>query len=388
MRILMFNYEYPPVGGGGGVVHALVAEELARRHRVCVVTSAYGSLPTREVRDGVEIRRVPVLGREEASVASLISMLSYPPSTWLAALGMLRRERFDVINSHFAVPTGPGSLPVAKLARIPHVLSIHGGDLYDPSKRLSPHRMAVLRWAVRYLLRNSDAVVAQSSDTREKARRIYGYEGPVTIIPHGIRPPRIRPATREELGLPRDVFLAVTVGRLIKRKASDRLLLALARPECSPVHMVVVGEGPELETLQDVAARLGVAGRVLFTGYVEEGRKWQILQCADAYVSASLHEGFGLVYLEAMAAGLPIVTTDHGGHLDFLREGDTGYLVPAGDDATLARAIARLMADPGLRNRISEQNRARSASFTAESCARAYEVLLEEVVRGGSAGRR
>ena len=96
MNILMFNYEYPPVGGGGGVVHALIAEELARRHRVVVVTSRVGQLPRQEVVNGVEVHRVSVLGRSDPAAASLTSMLSYPPGAWLAAARILRRERFDV----------------------------------------------------------------------------------------------------------------------------------------------------------------------------------------------------------------------------------------------------------------------------------------------------
>ncbi|HET7563627.1 MAG TPA: glycosyltransferase family 4 protein, partial [Gemmatimonadaceae bacterium] len=206
MNILMCNYEYPPLGGGGGVVHELIAEELAQRHRVCVITSAYRDLPSHEVRNGVEIHRVPVLGRSETSVASLVSMLSYPAPATMQALRLLGRERFDVMNGHFAVPTGPASLAAAKRARIPHVISLHGGDIYDPSKRFSPHRVAGARWAVRTVLRHSDAVVAQSRNTSENARRYYGFTGPIEIIPLGIRPMDVPLATRAELGLPEDVF--------------------------------------------------------------------------------------------------------------------------------------------------------------------------------------
>lgn len=377
----MFNYEYPPLGGGGGVTHALVAEELARRHRVCVVTSAYGRLPRRELRDGVEIRRVAVWGRRDSAVASMRSLVSYPPAAWLDAARLLRRERFDVINAHFAIPTGPGSLPAAKLTRTPHVVSVHGGDIYDPSKRLSPHRLALLRGAVTWVLRSSDAVVAQSSNTRANAYLHTGYRGPIEIIPLGIRKPDIAPATREELGLPSEGFLAVTVGRLVKRKGNDRLLRALACPACSGVQLVIIGAGPELEPLRARAGELGLTSRVRFTGRVDEARKWQILHCADAYVSASLHEGFGLVYLEGMAAGLPIVTPDHGGQVDFLEHGATGYLVPPGDDEALAWGIAKLRADPAAATRMRETNLSRSREYRVERCAQAYEALFERVIR-------
>jgi glycosyltransferase involved in cell wall biosynthesis len=380
MKILMLNYEYPPVGGGGGVVSALIAEELARRHRVCVITSAYRGLTRHEMRAGVEIIRVPVAARHNLDAASLISLLTYPPAAWVATTRLLRRERFDLINSHFAVPTGVGSLPAAKLAGIPHVLSLHGGDIYDPSKRLSPHRLWILRATVNAILERSDKVVAQSTNTRDNVYRYYHYRGPIELIPLGIRQPRFPPATREELGLPSGVFLAVTVGRLVPRKALNVLLTALQSPECADVHLVVVGGGPELDALQRLAQDLSVASRVRFVGRVDEMRKWQVLQASDVYVSSTMHEGFGLVYLEAMAAGLPVITPDHGGQIDFLRDGESGFLVPPAQSASLAQAITRLSAQPELVARMRQHNLRLAPDYSVERCAEAYERLFDGVL--------
>ncbi len=380
MNILTFDYEYPPVGGGGGVVHALIVEELAKNHRVCVITSAYQDLPRTEVRGGVEVHRVPVLGRDDVNSASLLSMLSYPPLAWKAAARMMRKEKFDIINSHFAVPTGPGSLPAARIAKIPHVLSLHGGDIYDPSKKLSPHRLPVVRSAVNWVLRRSDAVVAQSSNTRENAYRYYRYRGPIEVIPLGIRQPHVPAASRAELGLAEDQFIAITVGRLVKRKGIDQLLAALKRDGCSQVQLIIVGDGPEREPLERLSGELGLTDRVSFAGRVEEELKWQLLRCADIYVSSTLHEGFGLVYLEGMAAGLPIVTFDHGGQVDFLRDGETGCLVTAGDTSGLASAIARLADDPQTVARIGAANLQRAPNHRIEECAGQYEQLFERLI--------
>ena len=85
LNILTFNYEYPPLGGGGGVFHEVLAEELAKHHHVAVITSAFGDLPSFEMRGEVEIHRVPIMGRGDPSAASLLSMLAFPPSAWWAA---------------------------------------------------------------------------------------------------------------------------------------------------------------------------------------------------------------------------------------------------------------------------------------------------------------
>lgn len=386
MNILIFNYEYPPLGGGGGVVCEVLAEELARRHRVCVVTSAFGDSPPREIRGGVEIVRVPVLGRSDPSAASLSSLLSYPPSAWLAARRLMSRERFDVINGHFAVPTGPGSLPPARLAGIPHVLTIQGGDIYDPSKRFSPHRSRVLRATVTAIMRRSAAVVAASNNIRDNAYEHYGYRGPIELIPLGIRQPVVEPASRAALGLPENAFLTVTVGRLVRRKALDVLLAALVLPGCEDTHLAVIGSGPELEPLQRLSRELGLENRVQFLGRLDETKKWQTLRASDAYVSSSMHEGFGLVYLEGMACGLPVVTPNHGGQADFLRDGETGFLVPPADPAVLAAAIARLRSDPALTAQMRQTNLELAPHFRIERCAEAYEQLFERVRRPVGAG--
>ncbi len=380
MNILTFNYEYPPLGGGGGVAHALIAEALAVRHGVCVITSAFGDLPRHEVIRGVEVFRTPVLGRRDHTAASLTSVLSYPLSSWIQAALVLRHRTFDVIHGYFAVPSGAGSVVLARSVGLPHVVTLLGGDVYDPSKRLSPHRVAPIRWAVDAVLKHSHAVVADSRNVRENTYRYYRYRGPIEVIPLGFRQPHVPPARRAELGLPRDVFLAVTVGRLVRRKGVEQLLQALRKPECSMLHLVVVGSGPEMQRLSNEAAQTGVATRVTFAGQVSEERKWQILEAADVYVSATMHEGFGLAYLEAMAAGLPVITYDEGGHLDFLQHGETGTLVAAGDVAALANALARAAECSEAQARIGQANRRRAAEHRIEQCAKTYEALFERVI--------
>jgi glycosyltransferase involved in cell wall biosynthesis len=307
-------------------------------------------------------------------------MLAYPPSACLAAARLLRRERFDVVNGHFAIPTGPASLPVAKLARVPHVLSLHGGDVYDPSKRLSPHRFGLLRFTVTRVLRWSDVVIAQSTNTRDNVYRYYPYRGPVEIVPLGIRIPAVKPAPRSSLGLPDGAFLLVTVGRLVRRKAVDELLRILARPGSEALHLAVIGTGPELSQLQALARELGLGPRVHFLGRLSEEAKWQVLMASDAYASTTMHEGFGLVYVEAMAAGLPVVTYDHGGQTDFLTDGVTGRLLPVGQPDGMASALVSLAADPAAARRMGEANRCAAERYRIEVCAAAYERIFENAV--------
>ena len=380
MRILAFNYEYPPLGGGGGVVFSQIMAELAQRHDVLVVTSGYRGLPRQESHGRLEIQRVPVVARTGLSTATMPSMLSYWPSSAWRGMRLAKRGTFDIINSHFAVPSAPSADMVARWFRIPHVLSIHGGDIFDPSKRMSPHRLPVVRGFVSKLLKRADCVVAQSTDTADNARRYYHPDRSIEIIPLGIVPSAVNPVPRSKLGLDESRFVMVTVGRLVARKNLDDLLHVLAQRREERDLLIVIGDGPKRAEWQALAKSLGLETRVRFEGRVDEERKQQLLAASDAFVSTSEHEGFGLVFLEAMDRGLPVVAYDRGGQRDFLSDGVTGGLVPLRDRNAFAAAIGRLHLDTAYRARCAEHNRSAVKKYYIGVCAAQYEALFEKVL--------
>jgi glycosyltransferase involved in cell wall biosynthesis len=387
MNILFCNYEYPPLGGGGGVVMAALARELARRHSVTVLTSQALGLPAEDRDGGVRVVRVPVFFRKEKAVANVASMLSYLP---MGALGArrLRRDGFDVINTHFVVPTGPLGDWLSRRWAVPNVLSVHGGDLYDPSKRLSPHRIAMLKGPIRRLLLRADALVGQSRNTLHNVSEIYRVRRDSELIPLGIdRPPQLE-GRRAELGLPEDAFVMVTVGRVVARKAAPQLVRALKAADRPRAHLVIVGDGPEAANVRAEAAALGVADRVHLLGQVSDEQKYRALAVADVFVSTTQHEGFGLVFLEAMAYGLPVVCYDHGGQTDFLVDGETGSLVPLNDLERFTRAIIELHDHPGERERMSRHNRRLIEDYFIDKCAERYETLFLGVIERASSRLR
>ena len=380
MNILLCNYEYPPLGGGGGVVMAALARELARRHAVTVLTSRALELPPESIEDGVRVLRVPVFVRRQLAVANMPSMLAYVPMAVLRGLS-LQSQKFDVVNTHFVVPTGPVGQLLSSALKIPNVLSVHGGDLYDPSKRSSPHRHWWLRAVIKRLLLRSDAVVAQSRDTLGRIREIYQIDRQTELIPLGInRPPTLGNVSREQFDLPADAFVMVTVGRVVARKAVAQLLEILQQSARPRAHLLVVGAGPELESIRMGALQRGLADRVHLLGQVSEQRKFEALAVADTFVSTSQHEGFGLVFLEAMACGLPVICYDHGGQTDFLRTGETGWVVPLNDRAAFTQAVIALHDELELRRKLSDNNRKRAEGYFIDKCAERYLAVFEAAI--------
>jgi glycosyltransferase involved in cell wall biosynthesis len=153
------------------------------------------------------------------------------------------------------------------------------------------------------------------------------------------------------------------------------------------VRLLVVGTGPQEDPLKEGCRKRQLNDKILFMGRVEESEKVRILQMCDLYVSTSQHEGFGLVFLEAMACGLPIVCYDQGGQTDYLENAVTGHLVPLNDLASFEDRCRSLIKDRERRRRIGQENLRRVEDFFVDRCARRYEALFEEVISCNGDGR-
>ncbi len=228
MRLLLLNYEYPPLGGGGGIETRDLAEELARRHDVHVLTTWFPGLSRVDVQNGVTIHRVPVWGRSELPTATLRSLVSFVPAVLVAGARLLRTFKPDVINAHFAVPSGVPAVLLASFFRVPCVVTLIGGDVFDPSKGISPHRHALLRAVVASVVHRATAVTAISRDTRERALQYYRVRRSIAVIPLGLVPPTLPISPGARSANDAGPIHIITIGRLVVRKGYHDLLHAVA----------------------------------------------------------------------------------------------------------------------------------------------------------------
>lgn len=381
LRILVFNYEYPPIGGGGGVICRDISEELARQgHFVTVITSLFQNLKQKEIVNGVEVQRVKVVNRKKQDVASLPSMLSYVPSAINAAKQLLFKKKYDIINTHFAIPTGPAGNHISSTFKIPNVLSIHGGDIYDPSKSLSPHKTPLLKCVVKHVLKKADRVVAQSSDTKMNALNFYNLKREIDIIPLAIKPNQSK-SINVSSGFSDNKIVLCTIGRLVKRKNLVELLEIFGSIKNEiPARLVIIGDGPEYSNLKGLCEQLKINNDVQFTGRISDDEKFKYLSASDVYVSTAMHEGFGIVFLEAMEFGLPVVCYNKGGQVDFLKDGITGLMLKLGDKENFKKRLIELLNNKELMKKIGDENKSYVQNFYIESIANKYLSLFEEVI--------
>lgn len=385
LNILALNYEYPPLGGGGGVLAEHVLERLAALgHDATMITSGFAQLPEFENRNGVAISRLPVMGRGRRNTASMFSMLSYDPLARRAGVRLAKQQRFDVMLTFFAVPTGPAGDFVARKTGLPNALFLLGGDVYDPSKKLSPHRTPILRGAVQRVINRADHVFAGSQDTCNSALRHYDIKREVEVVPLSIQPFDLPPAVdREQLGLAPDDIVIVTVGRVVSRKNIDALVEAMTRlkgPGGDPnkVKLVVIGDGPERQRLIELAQSKQQDSRIHFVGNIDNETKHRYLACADIYASTSIHEGFGLVFLEAMHAGLPVVCYDNGGQTDFVIDGENGFVARLNDLDQFCAGLNQLIESASLRESMRGKNvEDVKRYYVSTTCERYLEVLQQ-----------
>jgi glycosyltransferase involved in cell wall biosynthesis len=233
----------------------------------------------------------------------------------------------------------------------------------------------VRRAGRRLLARHLHAHVAVGERAARQIEQLVGLAvGSVRSVPNGV-PAQPGDAVERTIAGP----VIGSLGRLTDQKGYDRLVCALpALPEAT---LVLVGDGPERSALETLAADLGVAERLVITGWTERARAQ--LPTFDVFALSSLWEGMPLGILEAMHAGLPVLATDVGSVAEAVRDGETGYLVPPGDDAALQERLARLLGDAGLRARLGARARTIAGErFTAEAMAHRYEAVYRDVLAG------
>ena len=357
-----------------------LALEWVKQGQVDVLTSSFKGVESYERVQGINVHRVRILFRKSRDAASFLSMLSFLPGAFFKGIGLIRKNRYDVINTHFAVPSGPVGYLLGRIFRIPNVLSLHGGDIYDPSKKMSPHRSFFFSRVVRFILNRADRIVAQSSNTRNNTITYYHPEKEIDIIPLAFHPPADPGVTRKDMGMDRNEFALITIGRLIKRKALDVLIKGVSRVEDPRVRLYILGDGPEKEFLQQTAAEWGVSDRVFFLGYVSDEDKFRYISVSDLFTLTSLHEGFGIVFMESMYFGLPVVCTNNGGQVDFLENEKNALLIDVGDVDGCAAAIGRFIIDKKLYNTCSKNNREKIKKFYAAAVADKYIEIFSDVM--------
>jgi phosphatidyl-myo-inositol alpha-mannosyltransferase len=363
---LVTPYVYPLPGGVNEHVRYLYAGLRARGHDVRIISSSHGLQRSSE---GDVIR----LGKGFSMPANgSMGTITLSPR-YLSQVGaMLERESFDLL--HFHEPFVPFLSPIVlRASNSVNIATFHAFGGWSPAYQFGSR-------AMRGYADRLHGRIAVSAAARHFIDRFF--PGDYKVIPNGVDVARFRdavPIARWQDGTSNILF----VGRHEPRKGLLDLLKAyriLRKTGCN-CRLLIVGTGPQEREARRYVLTSRMSG-VEFLGRVSDEEKAQLFRTADVYVSpATGGESFGIVLLEAMAAGAPIVASDIHGYKGVLKRGEQGLLVPPRKPKAIAAAVAQLLADPGLRAQMSESGRARAEEFSWARVTAKVEAYYGFVIR-------
>lgn len=352
-KFLLITNDYPPsMGGIAQVLHCICSA--LPPECVAVLAQTHADAAAHDAGQPFPVYRERY---DTGGVRALLSTLRYG----LHLRRLVRRERPDLLYFDKPWPLGMIGI-VARWLGLPYVVHTYGNEVLEP-------RHALVSAIRRRVLRGAERVITISDFTRDVLVRLGVPSGRIVLIR-----PKIDVAPFD-VAVDVDAFKAaeglegkrvlLTVGRLVQRKGIDRVIEAL--PEILRVYpglvYVVLGLGPDIERLQALTSKHGVADHVRFVGDRETA---PFYHACDVFVMISRHivekgdvEGFGIVYLEANACGKPVVGGRSGGVPDAVVHGETGLLVDPDDVHAISEAIKTLLGDPELATRLGQQGRDR-----------------------------
>ncbi len=300
----------------------------------------------------------------------------------VALFGRARRGSYDLIHSHWLIPQGYIGQKIAKWYALPHIVSVHGTDIFGFRQRLIlPFKKAAIK--------NSAAVIANSNATKAEVQKIYQNDN-IPVIPTGTTPrdEKLTSSLSRRDFCNDDCRLIVFLGRLVEEKGLEYLIRALPMiREKQDVKLLVIGDGPERQTLENLARELCVDDDIIFTGAVSHVRIYDYLSLGDFFVGPSISlksggvEAQGNTFIEAMFARLPVVASDIGGISDAVIHEHTGLLVKEKSPDEIAAAVLRLLDDPSLAKKLAENGHKHAHAFfsrysTAQKISALYRNIL------------
>lgn len=373
LRVLCLNYEYPPIGGGGGRASASICEALAKRgHQVHVQTTGMAHLPKVDESDGVRVTRNFAFRRRE-DTCSVGEMAAYLVCSLIPTIRHTLKWRPHVIHAHFAVPTGALAWVVSTITRTPYVLTAHLGDVPGGVPEQTDHLFKWVGPLTRPIWARAAGLTAVSAFVAKLAEQEY-HRRPV-IIPNGIpldpRPTLTLNATAR----------IVMVGRLSIQKNPLLAIDALAKISRYPWHLNIIGDGPLRRDVEAAIDAYGLSGRITLHGWLNAAAVHQRMQHADILLMPSLSEGMPVAAVEALNHGLAIVSGQIDGMRDVLEDNVNGVMLELTPEA-FAEGLTGLIVDPDRLLTMRKASAEKALSFDIIKTGASYEAVLAEAARG------
>ncbi len=375
MKIMMLNYEFPPIGGGTGQEHLAILKQLAGRKDllVDVVTSSpTPGLAVEKLSDNITIYKVGVHKKNlhywrKIEVVEWLFMARRPYRQLLA------QNRYDLMHIFSAMPTG--FLCRKDLDKTPYIISLCGSDVPGQHNRLQLEYKLTAPFS-RRLWTKASAIVSLSDGLKKRALEFMPSVN-IDIISNGVDLSRFYPAPNKS---PSGEFKLLTVGRLSATKRIDMLIEAveILNKQSRPIRLTIAGGGKLQSELEGLIEQKGLGNIVHLTGRIDPLQMPEVYREHDMFVSASYQEGMSNAMVESIASGLPIITTRCEGVEELIS--DNGIVVGTDSAETLAMAIGTLADNQQQYNMMCVAARHRAGKFSWQAVTEEYINLYHRVL--------
>jgi glycosyltransferase involved in cell wall biosynthesis len=367
LNLLMLNYEFPPIGGGAGKAHLSLLQQYTDFSdlNVDVLTSApKPGFYSERFSENFTIYKIG-LHKKKLHFWRKTEVIEWLAKAKFHYRELLRENNYDLVHAFFGFPSAWLCYRTAN--KLPYIISLRGSDVPGYNIRLKSD-YKLLSGLFRRIWSSAAVVVANSSGLRNLALKFMPSLD-ITVIPNGIDMEKFHPGENQKFTKP---IKLLTVSRLIERKRIGLLIKAIARSRelGVDIQLSIAGDGNLLYSLQNLARKLNVANSVFFLGRVPAEQMPQVYRDNDIFAMSSEHEGMSNAMLEAMASGLPIITTDCEGVEELIA--DNGIVVEKAQADQIAAAIKSLADDQRTYTQMSIAARKQAEKFSWKNVASQY----------------
>ncbi len=312
-KILILNYEFPPLGGGASYVsYELAKEYVSLGNKVSVVTMGYKDLLKFEIKDEIKIYRVKCF-RLKKEICHPWEQLTYLYSARKFLKKHLKKNKYDINHTHFIIPTGVLAIWTKKNFNIPYIITAHGSDVLGyNNKRFFKYLYPFLNGIWKKIIKDANALISPSEFLLDKINNITN-DGNFFVIPNGLKESKFKPMKKEKKIL--------VVSRLFENKGIQDVLDALKGIDMRGWVVDIVGEGPYRSFLENKVSKNNLNKIVKFHGWIdnESQEMKNFYGKAGIFISASWFESFGLTLIEAISAKCQILVSDIDGHRQIIK---------------------------------------------------------------------
>jgi len=368
-RLLVLNYEFPPLGGGAGNATYYLLKEFSKNSDLTIdlVTSSVDQFRIEQFAPNIKIHYLDIGKKGSLHHQSNKNLLVYSWKAYRYSRKLMRSIRFDLCHAFFGIPCGY----IAMKLGLPYIVSLRGSDVPFYSKRFYWLDVLVFRRMSRKIWRRAKFVVANSEKLKELALQSSSNQM-ISVIPNGVDTESFQPLQGK---IPGDTVRLISTGRLIERKGYTYLLEAMRG--LKNISLTLIGDGPLGGAFAEIVKKYQLD--VTFAGNVPHDKIPTYLQNADVFILPSLNEGMSNAILEAMACGLAIITTDTGGSDELIRE--NGIIVRKANSEALHRAIQKVISDKSLITSMGRKSRKLAEEMSWQIVAEKYRNVYEGTSR-------